>query len=84
MNPGDLPIQTATLSLRTQQPLPAWAIPFRYNLGIKGGRLTWFEDNKTLPFALKNEKRAAVKKLYLGTRNDSPHRLQTLHKMGEY
>ena len=37
MNPGDLPIQTATLSLRTQQPLPAWAIPFRYNLGIKGG-----------------------------------------------
>ena len=68
MNPGDLPIQTATLSLRSQQPLPAWAIPFRYNLGIKGGRLTWFENNKTLPFALQNEKRAAVKKLYFDPR----------------
>ena len=68
MNPGDVPIQTASLAIRQGSPLPAWATPFRFQLGIKGGRLTWFENNDTLPFALKDEKRAAVKKLYFDPR----------------
>ena len=68
MNPGDLPIHTAVLALAEGGALPAWALPFRNQLGLKNGRLTWTETSGTLPFALVEEKRIAVKKLYFDPR----------------
>ena len=68
MNPGDVPIQTAILALARGEPLPAWAVPFRNQLGLTNGRLTWTEVGGTLPMALQAEKRTAVKKLYFDPR----------------
>ena len=68
MNPGDEPIQAAMVALNSNQPLPAWARPFRYQLGMANGRLTWTENNTRLPFAFKHDKRRAVKKLYFDPR----------------
>ena len=69
MNPGDAPIQAAMVSLNNNQPLPAWASPFRNQLGMSNGRLTWREQEGTiLPFAFKHDKRRAVKKLYFDPR----------------
>ena len=68
MNPGDLPIHTVVLALAEGGALPAWALPFRNQLGLKNGRLTWTETSGTLPFALVEEKRIAVKKLYFDPR----------------
>ena len=59
MNPGDAPIQAAMVSLNNNQPLPAWASPFRNQLGMSNGRLTWREQEGTiLPFALHDKRRA--------------------------
>ena len=68
MNPGDLPIQAAMVSLNNNQPLPAWAAPFRNQLGMRNGRLTWTENQSILPFAFNHDKRRAVKKLYFDPR----------------
>ena len=68
MNPGDVPIHTAVQALANNQPLPAWAAPFRNQLGLANGRLTWTEPSGTLPFALVEDKRRAVKKLYFDPR----------------
>ena len=68
MNPGDVPIQTAILALARGERLPAWAVPFRNQLGLTNGRLTWTEVGGTLPMALQAEKRTAVKKLYFDPR----------------
>ena len=68
MNVGDAPIQAALIALNNNQPLPAWAVPFRHQLGMGNGRLTWTENNVTLPFALKHEKRHVVKKMYFDPR----------------
>ena len=68
MNPGDVPIQAAMVALNNNQPLPAWARPFRSQLGMANGRLTWSEQNVTLPFAYKHDKRREVKKLYFDPR----------------
>ena len=68
MNPGDEPIQAAMVAINNRQPLPAWARPFRHQLRIINGRLTWVENNIGLPFAFKHDKRRAVKKLYFDPR----------------
>ena len=68
MNPGDVPIQAAMVALNNNRPLPAWARPFRYQLGMSNGRLTWSENNVTLPFAFQHDKRREVKKLYFDPR----------------
>jgi len=83
MNPGDAPIQAAMVALNNNQPLPAWALPFRSQLGMANGRLTWSEQNVTLPFAYQHDKRREVKKPK-GTRHDPPDRVQTLQKVGQY
>jgi hypothetical protein len=68
MNPGDVPIQAAMLAINANQVLPAWASPFRNMLGLNAGRLTWTEAGVTLPFAMHDDKRDAVKKLYFDPR----------------
>ena len=70
MNPGDKPIEAAMTALARGAPLPAWARPFVRELGLSNGRLMWSEPGGpgALRFALKAEKRAAVKRLYFDPR----------------
>ena len=71
MNPGDVPVGAAITSIAYNTPLPAWTHPFRNFLSVNGGKLIWTEFGKALPFALKNEKRSAVKRLYFDPREPS-------------
>ena len=71
MNPGDEVIGNAVRAINFQQPLPAWAKPFQDLLSIGSGRLQWTEGGKRLPFALKSDKRAVIKRLYFDPREPS-------------
>ena len=85
MNPGDDPIQAAILAISRQQPLPAWAAFFRDQLLVKGGTLFWKEDGlPELPFALREEKRQLVKRLYFDPREVSTIVPITLQLYKEY
>ena len=59
-NVGTDKILQCAFALTTGDPLPIWAEPFRANLRVRKNRL-YFDG---LPMAYKEEKRAAVKKLY--------------------
>ena len=71
MNPGNVPIGQAVRALNNGEPLPPWAKPFKDQLSLSDGRLQWTEAGSRLPFALKEEKRAIVKRLYFDPREPS-------------
>ena len=58
MNPGNIPIGQAIRAINNGEQLPPWARPFKDQLSLSDGRLQWTEGGDTLPFALKEEKRA--------------------------
>ena len=60
MNPGNIPIGQAIRAINNGEALPPWARPFKDQLSLSDGRLQWTEAGDTLPFALKEEKRAIV------------------------
>jgi len=71
MNPGNIPIGQAIRAINNGEALPPWARPFKDHLSLSDGRLQWTEGGDTLPFALKEEKRAIVKRLYFDPREPS-------------
>ena len=75
MNPGETSVQVCILSFVNNKPLPAWAVPFRQNLRFNKniGRLIWIDTEHPMgiPFALFQDKRDAVKKLYFDPREPS-------------
>ncbi len=71
MNPGDEKIMEAVLSIQRSSAPPPWALRFQGFLRQKNGKLWWFENQTELPFALKADKRHAVKRLYFDPREPS-------------
>ena len=67
MNPGTQKILEAAQALKTGQPLPVWAEPFKNHLTAEGNTL--YFDN--LPMATKEEKRSAVKLSYFDPKQPS-------------
>ena len=69
---GDEKVLQAAAALKSGTALPRWALRFRPFLKERGGKLWWFEAGTVeLPFALMDEKRNAVKRLYFDPREPS-------------
>jgi len=58
-------------SLENNFDLPKWAVPLRQDLMAASGRLFFRVEHKLVPFAWKEEKRKAVKKLYFDPKKPS-------------